>query len=190
MSEDPTPRWQDGFRADEDDPEAPHLVFTERMGDHRGTYYIHGALHLYVVAGEVRKHSWTRTGVPLTDLVTQGLEQGQYPLFVAEGTAEKKIEQIRESGYLSYCLGKLGRITHRLVVFGQSFGPSDRHILETLAYNRQLRHIWVSMHGAPDSLSSQAVQASAEQLDRMRRDLGHPDLTVRFYSSESAGVWR
>ena len=40
--------FEDGVRADQNDPEAPYLVFSERLGDKRGILYLHGALHLYI----------------------------------------------------------------------------------------------------------------------------------------------
>lgn len=189
------PPFQDGFRADEDEPDAPHLVFTERMGDEKGLYYIHGALHLYSEHGEVRKHSWIRSGRPLTELIRAGLAEGKYPLFVAEGTAGKKIAQIRSNAYLSYCLGKLGRIHNRVVVFGHSLGFADRHILDTLAYNTSLRELYVGLYGDPDSPENLATRASAEYVmqtrhrinERRRREAA---LTLEFFDSDSARVWR
>lgn len=56
------PPYEDGFRADEDDPSAESVVFTEHLGDKKGIFFLHGALHLYLLAGALRKHSWTRTG--------------------------------------------------------------------------------------------------------------------------------
>src|SRR5687767_11430644 len=113
-----SPSWGDGFRADVDEPEAPYLEFAERLGRERGIFFLHGALHLYQVAGETRKHSWIRAGRRLTELIVEGLDSGQYPLFVAEGAWQKKAEQIQRSAYLSYCLGKLSRIENPLVIFG------------------------------------------------------------------------
>ena len=42
------PSHQDGFRADDDDPEAPYLVFAERLGENKGLFFLHGALHFYI----------------------------------------------------------------------------------------------------------------------------------------------
>lgn len=190
MADERGPHWQDGFRADEGEPDAAHLVFTERMGDRKGIFFIHGALHLYESAGEVRKHSWIRTGVPLTDSIRAGLAAGNYPIFVAEGSAEKKIQQIRESGYLSYCLGKLGRIQHRLVIFGHSLGPSDRHVVDTIAHIADLRELWISLYGGSETAASRGTQAAAALIEDARRELGVKELTIRFFDSASAHVWR
>lgn len=77
-----TLQTRDGFRSCADDPDAEYLVFREHVRGAKGVLFIHGALHLYVVGGEVRKHSWTRSNKRLIELVKDGLENGQYPLFV------------------------------------------------------------------------------------------------------------
>src|SRR5258705_3362835 len=108
---------RDGFRDSVDDPDAEYCVFSEHVRDEKGIFFIHGALHLYVEDGEVRKHTWTKSGKPLIELIQAGLQLNEYPLFVAEGDSLKKREQILANGYLDYCLGKLGRIKDPLVTF-------------------------------------------------------------------------
>jgi hypothetical protein len=141
MSELTRLQGRDGFRADADDPDQPYVVFTEHVGEDKGIFFIHGALHLYTVKGEVRKHCWSRTQEPLITQIKQSLEAGEYPLFVAEGYPDKKLEQIQRSGYLSYCLGKLQRIQNCLVVFGLGFGESDQHIAHVISHNKQLKKV-------------------------------------------------
>jgi uncharacterized protein DUF4917 len=126
------PPFQDCFRADEDDPDSEYLVFTERLGDHSGILFLHGALHFYLSGGELRKHSWLRSGKRLTELIEEGLDEGQYPLFIAEGSPEKKLEQIQGSGYLWYGLEKLRTIQSPLIMFGHSLGESDNHLLNVI----------------------------------------------------------
>src|SRR5439155_21210102 len=129
MSADDPPPFEDCFRADEDEPDLPYLVFSQRLGDKKGILFLHGALHLYLDGGELRKHSWIRTGQRLTELIQEGLEKGQYPLFVAEGSPEKKLDQIQGNGYLWYASEKLRNIESPLALFGHRLGSSDGHIL-------------------------------------------------------------
>ena len=188
------PPYEDGFRADEDDPEATSVVFAEHLGDKKGLFFLHGALHLYVGSGGLRKHSWTRTGRRLTDQIQAGLDAGRYPLFVAEGSPDRKLEQIRSNAYLAYCLGKFGRITNRVVVFGHSLGASDAHIADALARNDKLKEIYVGVYGGLTSPASEATRRAAEQLAHewgSRHGAGRrpPTLDIRYYDSSTAACW-
>ena len=185
---------KDGFRASVDDPNEQYVVFSEHVGGDKGIFFIHGALHLYTVKGEVRKHCWSRTNQSLIAQIAASLEAGEYPLIVAEGLAEKKIEQISRSGYLSYCLGKLERIENRLVVLGLSFGESDRHIAKVVAHNKKLRRISVGLFGSQDSPGNLEIQRNVRlmQLERKRLIAENKfpfELDVDFFDSASACVW-
>jgi len=194
MSEPDGPPYEDGFRADPDDPDTPYLIFSERLGDSKGLFYLHGALHLYLAGGELRKHSWIRTGRRLTELIRGGLAERQYPLFVAEGSSEKKLEQINTSGYLSYCLGKLGRVQNRVVVYGHGLGLSDRHVAYAIAENTDLREVFVGLFGDPGSPQNQETRAAVEAMVNRRgkitaRSRRKWPLEVRFFDSATTDVW-
>jgi hypothetical protein len=184
---------QDGFRADDDDPEAPYLVFSERLGANKGIFFLHGALHFYIASGELRKHSWIRTGERLTDLIRAGLAEHQYPLFVAEGSPEKKLEQIQRTGYLWYALDKFARIEGPLVVLGHALGPSDQHIADVIGDNAKLVKLFVGLHGSPTSDGNLAVRASVQRIQRRRemRSRGRrtSPLRVQFFDSQTAEPW-
>lgn len=185
------PPFEDCFRADRDELDAPYLVFSQRLKDKRGLLYLHGALHLYLHNGELRKHSWTRSGKRLTELIRVGLANGQYPLFVAEGSPEKKLEQIQGNGYLWYCLDKLRNIESPLVVFGHSLGPSDDHISDAIVTARKLPAVMIGLHGDPSSKENLATRRRAQQMADRRAQLpGRPTpLQVFFYDADSAQVW-
>lgn len=188
------PGWQDGFRSDQDDPETPYVVFTERLGNNQGVFFLHGALHLYVSEGELRKHTWTRTGKPVTELILESMAQSEYPLFVAEGNPTQKLDQIQRSGYLWYCLDKLARIEGPLMVFGHSLGSSDQHIVDVITENTKLSHIAVGLHGDLANSINQAIYVSAESMRARREALIEKrgrgkQLEVTYFNSESAKVW-
>jgi hypothetical protein len=188
MSNPAGPIWGDGFREDEDEPDAPYVVFSERLGGQRGLLYLHGALHIYTVDGELRKQTWSRTGIPLTQLIKAGLARKEYPMFVAEGAAEKKLEQIQRNGYLWYALDKLARVEGPLVVFGLSLGASDSHIADALATNSKLPSLAVGLHGDPKSSINQAIFAAVSKMVARRETVlkkrgGGKPLEVMFYDS-------
>lgn len=188
------PPFGDGFREDENDPDAPSLVFSENLGRDRGIFYLHGGLHLYSDHGALRKHSWRRSGRPLMELILEAFSRGGYPLFVAEGTPEKKLEQIRRNSYLSYALGKFGRIESPLVVYGHALGPSDGHIADAIVNNEKIKAFYVGLFGDPDSEANAATKHCANDIaDRWaQKAAGLPrkyDLDVFFYDSASVMCW-
>lgn len=184
----------DGFRSDEDDPDAPYVVFTERLGGAKGIFFLHGALHLHVKGGQLRKHCWNRTQRRLTDQIRESLSRSEYPLIVAEGTPEKKLEQVERSGYLWYALDKLHRIEGPLVIFGHSLGPSDQHIVNAVASAENLDRVFVSLHGDPDSQSNLQIRAAAGRMKSLRiarialRGRGK-ELEVEYFNADSARPW-
>lgn len=194
MSAQDHPPFQDGFRAPAD-PEEPHVIFSERIGDAKGLYYLHGALHLHLSGGELRKHTWCRTGMRLTDQIREGLANRRYPLFVAEGSADRKLEQIQRHGYLWYSLDKLSRIKGPLVIYGHALGLSDMHIVDAVARNRDLPNVFVGLFGSEDTAANRATITVATQMVVTRQDeivrhngRGKP-LQVAFFQSETAQAW-
>lgn len=184
--------WGDGFRHDQDAPEEPYVVFSERLGSDPGMFYVHGGLHLNVSHGELRKHSWAKSGRPLTELIKQSLEKGDYPLFIAEGAADKKLEQIQRTGYLWYCLDKLSKVQNALVVFGHTLGSSDQHIADVIAGNIDLPCLAIGLFGNPDSVENCAIRDGAARMQIKRRERikrKGKALEVLYFNSESASVW-
>jgi hypothetical protein len=180
------PTYRDGFGDDPDEPDAETVVFSFHLGDQKGLLYLHGGLHLFTNAGHVTKHCWGRSGLPLTTLIQRGLAEARYPLFVAEGAAEKKLEQIYQSSYLSYALDKLGRIKGPLVVFGSALGDNDDHIRRQIASNRGLTNLFISVR---DRDHTAVADAASVAIRNVRRERGLPDLDIQYFWRDSARVW-
>lgn len=184
----------DGFRSDEDVPEAPYVVFTERIGGTKGILFLHGALHLHVKSGRLRKHCWNRTQRRLTEQIRESLARSEYPLIVAEGSPDKKLEQIQRNGYLWYALDKLHRIEGPLVIYGHSLGPSDQHIVEAIGSTAKLGRVFVSLHGDPDFEVNLQIRAAVEHMKSIRRarieQSGRgSELEVLFFDAATAHPW-
>ena len=186
MSEVGGVRYRDGFGNDPEEPDAPHVVFSFHLADQRGLLYLHGGLHLFVNSGHVTKHCWSRSGDALTTLIRAGLAEGKYPLFVAEGTPEKKLEQIYSSSYLSYAFDKMTRLGGRLVVFGSSLSATDAHIRNAIAKMKNLKELFIGVHDTGDTTEAEAAAAA---IALARADYGFRDLDIKFYAAASANVW-
>jgi hypothetical protein len=126
-------------------------------------------------------------------LIKAGLAEGNYPLFVAEGTSNQKLEQIQRSGYLWYCFNKLAKIEGPLAVFGQALGVPDQHIVDVIVGSKCL-HVAIGLFRDPRSAVNQAIYDSAMQMQARRNDLikagrSRNELQLSFFDSESAAVW-
>ncbi|HET9464314.1 MAG TPA: DUF4917 family protein, partial [Gemmatimonadales bacterium] len=151
----------DGFgrEADTDDS---YCVFLPTSTDQPHIYFLHGALHLYLADGEVRKLVWNTTGIPLMTQVKSALDQKQYPLVVTEGDSLSKRARIESSSYLSYCHRRFENIQGSLFIYGSSLSSQDDHIWDAIAFNTSLPHLFVSLRGDPASKSNKVLIARAE----------------------------
>jgi Domain of unknown function (DUF4917) len=94
--------------------------------------YLHGAIHLVELPnGKTKK--LTANGIDsLTSLFD--LAHPEYiPLFISEGTSERKLSRIKRNDYLRFSFEKLQSIDGNLVVLGQSLNKDyDQHLLDAL----------------------------------------------------------
>jgi hypothetical protein len=191
MQMSPVP-FGDGFGNDEDEPDAPYVVFLGRSGRRPNILFLHGALHLHLVGADLRKHCWNRTQTPLTELIRAGLDERQYPLFISEGLAEKKLEQIETHGYLWDGLQKLSRIESPLVVYGHALGPADQHLADAIVKS-DTDKVFIGLHGDPDSVANRDIRRNGARMEERRAQMGEKrrvtPLVVKYYQSETAHVW-
>ncbi len=87
---------------------------------------------------------------------------GEVPLFVNEDRSDEKLRAIRNSDYLSWCLGQLARESQGLCLFGQHLDSSDQHLLEAI---RQARPQHLSIAIRPLSEAS-VINQKQHYIDR------------------------
>ena len=103
-------------------------------GKHRenqNIFYLHGALHFFdngvnIVKEEYGNHSC------LIEKINTRMNNGEYPIFVAAGDGQQKLEHIRHNQYLTFSYDSLCQAEGSLVTFGFSFGPYDAHIIDAI----------------------------------------------------------
>ena len=181
----PELRFDDGFRTPDEGAE-PYVTWEVEKTDKQNVFYLHGALHVFDAGHEVQKYTWVNTGIRLIDQVRDALKHGLYPLFVAEGESEKKLDRIKHSDFLARAYRSFAKIGGLLVILGHSFAENDSHILQRIARGKVAK-ILVGVHGDPES-------AANRQLIRRARDLGvgraeKRPLTVEFFDSATAEIW-
>ncbi|WP_153788782.1 DUF4917 family protein [Pseudomonas sp. EMN2] len=92
--------------------------------------HLHGGLHLLKLPdGSSRQRS--AECAELLDGFAVNIP-GEVPLFVNEYRSEEKLRAIRNSDYLSWCLGQLANEHEGLCLFGQHLDSSDQHLLDAI----------------------------------------------------------
>jgi hypothetical protein len=108
------------------------------------------------------------------------------PLFVSEGTSEKKIESIQSSKYLSTVYERyLPREKSDITIVGWGMGKQDAHILKKLQESKCPKYA-VGIHTA-----KRATKTIKNEINRFNEAL-EPfiDLnSVIFFDSASVGCW-
>jgi hypothetical protein len=181
----PSIDFDDGFRQPDDGP-AEYVTWDVQKTDQQNVFYLHGALHIFDAGPELQKFTWSNTGIALIDQIREALDTNRFPLFVAEGSHDSKLDRIQHSGFLNRAYRSFAAIAGSLFVFGLSFGDSDEHILKLLDTGKVSR-VYISLHGDPNSESNARIVQRAE-LMRERRPMRRP-VSIGFFSAESARVW-
>ena len=125
-------KCDDGFRAPEDDPDAPYVTWQDSQSP--SIYFLHGALHLFDGGHELQKYTWSRTDIPIVEQIRTALDENRFPLFVSEGHSIAKLTKIMHSAYLAKAVRSLESIQHNLFIFGHSLDESDNHILIQISF--------------------------------------------------------
>lgn len=158
-------------------------------------YYLHGAVHIYErpqarfperTYTQMLRYEWGR---PLTKQVDAELRAGRTPIFIAEGSSQKK--KARQRGeYFAKAKRKFkgvcdGGLDSALFTFGHSFGASDNHIAEAIAAGT-LKDVFIGVHSDGD-------RARADELAAVwaatRRAAGGPPIRVYMFESSECAVW-
>lgn len=183
LGEDLQVTFDDGFRSDPDDPDTDYVIWDNGESHTQNVYYLHGGLHLFDAGHELRKYTWKRTNDPLVEQARRAIEEGFFPLFVSEGSAQKKLTKIEHSGYLHKALRSLSTATGSLFTFGVSFSENDEHVIKTIERGK-FKRVYIGLFGAPGSRPNRAIRARGDKMKRKR-----PDLEVSYYDSSTAQVW-
>lgn len=178
----------DGFR--DSRVEGDETVIWDIYSPHTQTiHYLHGALHLFLGIDGLRKITWNRTDLALIDQVRAQLQQGRFPLYVAEGESEGKLDKINRSAYLSKGLRSLAACGGSLMIYGHSLGSNDAHIFRAITRSK-IRRIAVSIYGDPDSDRNREIARRARHLvaDRIEHTDRDP-LEVDLFDATNVSLW-
>lgn len=149
-------------------------------------HYLHGALHLVVLTdGTTCKH--TSAHVNLLEKFGSPFrgDATARPLIVTEASAAEKRRRIAENDYLTYCLDALAGCDAPLVVFGQSLGEQDRHLVDAINEHPQRAVAFALLDRGPDvnvaekhRVAGLLPNAELHFFDAATHRLGDPGLRV------------
>jgi hypothetical protein len=176
----------DGFRTPDDGP-CEYVTWGVENSNTQNTFYLHGALHLFDAGHELKKYTWTNTGIALMDQVRAALTAGLFPIFVSEGTSEQKLARIKHSDFLSRGYRSFANIGGCLFIHGHSMSPQDEHITSLIETNK-VHTLAVGLR-TPLSAGSLRIRDRCEGLVTARTSTRHP-LNVLYYDAATAAVWR
>lgn len=103
-------------------------------------FYLHGALHLFDNGSEIIKAE-TTDDENLMDIIRTQLNIEHYPLIVTEGTSEEKLNKISHNKYLQNAIEQLRYIKGSLFIHGHSLDDNDKHIIDIINKNKNLKQI-------------------------------------------------
>jgi hypothetical protein len=185
----------DGFHSDPDEVDAKWVVWDGYEDNQQRIFFLHGGLHLYDAGSQLRKITWSRTGIPLVDQIREALDENVYPHVVTEGSSDQKLARIEHSPYLHRGLKSLNRCGGSLFILGHSLADNDEHIIRRIE-NSKIESVFVSVHGNPRSTSNRAIQHRAELMieRRVAHEGAKPErfrkpLSVTLYDADTALIW-
>lgn len=150
-----------------------------------GIRFLHGGLHLYNQNGLVMKQRYSSRS-SLLKQVEQGLNKGNYPIFIAEGSSSKKLQAIRQNVYLKSCFDEFAASGPDLVIFGSNLSSSDKHLIDAISENKNLANIYVSSHG---NLSSH-LESALNSIAFSRRKKKLPLDRIAWFDTTRLNIWR
>lgn len=177
----------DGFRKLEDECDLEYVVWEPGTSRKQNIWYLHGALHVFDAGTEIQKYTWVNTGQRLIEQIRDALERNYFPLFVAEGTSEEKLERIMHSEYLAKGKRSFSSIQGALFIHGHSLAENDEHFLKVIEKGK-VEHLYIGLFGDENSNANNAIKRRASRMIDNR--LKTKKLKVTFYDSESAHVWK
>jgi len=182
----------DGFRHPEGNPDLPYVSWQQAQS--ATVHFLHGALHLFDQETEIIKYTWSKTDRAIVDQIRQALDENKYPLFVAEGTTESKVNRILHNAYLHKALRSFESCCNpsknAVVIFGHSLAENDKHVLRCISYGAASK-LLVGLYGSVTSKENRRAIESAEHLSSLRKEKrgDRAPLNVIFYDAASAHVW-
>jgi hypothetical protein len=150
-------------------------------GGRCNTFYLHGALHLFLGEKRETQKRVATTGAIIDNIADTIRARGELPLFVSEGTSIQKMARINSVPYLRFSYDKLKSLQGSLFVYGHSMAENDYHLYNAI-FESNIRKLFVCVY-RPD----ETLQNTKERLAQFRER--NQQIEVGYVDSASVSVW-
>lgn len=100
--------------------------------NYKDIFYLHGSLFIFRENLMDIKLLRDNEETELIDIISQQIRNNKFPTFISEGSGYNKLNSIKNNNYLTYCLNTLKKSNKPIIIFGNSLGEFDNHILESI----------------------------------------------------------
>ncbi|MDQ1139453.1 DUF4917 family protein [Pedobacter agri] len=167
------PEFGDGFY---EDISAGKVGFGDFDFKERNLVYLHGSLFIFNQNGNTYKLRKIDGSVEYIRLIQIELDNDNFPVYVAEGTAENKYLAINDNYYLRSALNRFKQRSGDLIVYGFSFGKSDAHIVGAINSSKT-KNIVVSIY---PNKSPKELEIEISRINNL-----FPNKSVQFFDSRT-----
>lgn len=152
------------------------------------TFYQHGNLSIFRFANDIERKVKRIGSSNLLEIVEENWTEQNIPLFVAEGTCDRKMESIRSSRYLSKIyyeiLPEFLNDGKNLVIYGWGIGEQENHLVEQIfgkkENSKKMGKVAISIF----KNDQETCHRIASMLNKIS-----DKIEVEFFDSQSSGCW-
>jgi len=133
---------------------------------------------------DIVKEEYSASGY-LLENIEKRLQKAEYPIFVASGNGEEKLNHILHNRYLTHCYEALSSIEGSLVTFGFNFGPYDHHIIDAInVAAKQGKRVGNKLFSIYIGVYSDEDRKHIEKISPLFK------CKVNMFDAKTANVWR
>lgn len=179
----------DGFGNSEYGDNDTYVIYKNNDSSFYQTiHYLHGALHIFDKESEIIKNTYSRTEKTLKQQTLDNLEKSIYPIFISEGTTNKKKARIIHNSYLNNSFKILRTLKNNdskfkkensIIIFGTMLKSNDTHIIEAIVENG-VKNIFIGI-SCLDKKSELLV---------FEEYLANKKITLQYYDYKTVKIWR
>lgn len=145
------------------------------------TYYLHGALHLFLGPKRETLKRIVTTGAIIDEIARTIRDRGQLPLFVAEGSSTQKMARINSVPYLRNAYDKLKDLNGSIFVHGHSVAENDFHLYNAI-FSSDVDKMFFCVHRPDENL-----QGIRERLAPF--SVRNDEIEVIYVDSATVQIW-